>query len=123
MQRHIFGIGCGRYEFNKQTLDSFIEEARSRSLAGRLAEATGQADGCTPSDREAQAVFDEIMKLYRDYNMCQSVESLVILKCRLEEYSLRYNSHVLAGEVLSINSCLPYEERISCRTDKNPDKN
>jgi len=122
MQRHIFGIGCGRYEFDKRTLDSFIEEARSRSLAGGPAEAPGAADGCAPSDREAQAVFDEIMKLYRDYNMCQSIESLVTLKCRLEEYSLRYHSHVLAEEVLSINSCLPYEERISCRTDKSPDK-
>jgi len=30
----------------------------------------------------------------------------------LEEFSVRCNSHVLAAEVLNINSCLPYELRL-----------
>ena len=116
MTKDIFGIGSGRYIFDKKTLDSFIEEARHRSVGEepvlhRDHFAAG-TDG-DPSEEEILHVFEEIMSLYHDYMRCQSIDLLVRLKDRLEEFSIRYKSLVLAEEVLSINSCLPYEKRIS----------
>ena len=113
MVRHILDIGSGRYEFDKKTLDSFIEEARNRPTEGGIAgvpEVAGSAGD--PNGTEMQCIFDEVMALYHDYMKYQNVELLVRLKCRLEEVSIRYHSHVLAAEVLTINSCLPYEHRV-----------
>lgn len=113
MERNIFDIGSGKYIFDAKTLESFIEEAKNRSHgAGEngLPESFDPAE--VPSDWEMQCVFDEVMALYHDFMLCQSVELLVRLKCRLEEVSIRYKSHILAEEVLTINSCLPYEQRI-----------
>jgi hypothetical protein len=113
MARHIFEIGSGRYRFDIKTLDSFIDEARNSPAAHQSVGAPGT--GRSPdalSDQEVQVIFDEVMSLYNDYTRCQSVDLLVRLKCRLEEFSIRYKSHVLAAEVLNINSCLPYEQRI-----------
>jgi hypothetical protein len=116
MQRHIFGIGSGKYHFDRQTLDSFLEEAKSRTQAP-LAGAGGWGAE-HPGDQETQHVFDEIMSLYHDYQRCQHLDLLLKLKHRLEEFSIRYQSHVLAAEVLNINSCLPYEQRITWSEDK-----
>jgi len=115
MQRHIFGIGSGTYQFDRATLDSFIEEARNRSTGAQAGESCTAA--LTPSEQETQSVFEEIMSLYQDYQRCGSLELLLKLKGRLEEFSIRYHSHVLAAEVLNINSCLPYEQRITWRSD------
>jgi hypothetical protein len=110
MQRNLFGIGNGRYEFNRQTLDNFIEEAR-RNCSHSEGSQAGNAPGC--GDWETRYVYEEILGLYREYQKCQSLDLLVRLKCRLQEISIRYGSHVLAAEVININSCLPYEARIS----------
>jgi len=113
MEQNIFDIGSGRYIFDAKTLEAFIEEARNRSSESgekALLEISDLAD--VPSDWEMQCIFEEVMALYHDFIQCQRVELLVRLKCRLEEVSIRYKSHVLAEEVLTINSCLPYEQRI-----------
>lgn len=115
MEKQIFDIGRGKYVFDMQTLHYFIEEANSR----------GQHDGSwcatrgyevavdeSPTEEEMNSVFDEIMSLYREYLHCQNLEVLVKLKARLQDYSVRYQSLVLAEEVLNINSCLPYELRV-----------
>jgi len=116
MQKHIFGIGSGTYQFDPETLDSFIEEARSRWFAVPTSgEALGEAGH--PSEFETQRVFDEIMALHREYLRYRSFDVLFKLKTRLEEFSVRYNSHVLAAEVLNINSCLPYELRMAWSKD------
>lgn len=118
MQRHIFGIGSGKYRFDRQTLDSFLEESKSRTQVP-VTEAKGGGWGSeSPNDLETQRVFDEIMSLYHDYQRCQHLDLLLKLKHRLEEFSIRYQSHVLAAEVLNINSCLPYEQRITWSEDK-----
>ena len=65
-----------------------------------------------PNDQEITSISEEVLSLYQDYQRCQNIEVLVKLKCRLQDVSVRYKSHVLAEEVLSINSCLPYELRI-----------
>ena len=117
MVRHICDIGSGRYQFDKATLDSFIEESRHR----RPAKPAGTQDAerlAGVSDKEMHCIFEEVMSLYHDYMKCQSVEKLLRLKGRLEEFSIRYSSHVLAAEVLNINSCLPYAQRISCAGKK-----
>jgi hypothetical protein len=112
MQRNLFGIGNGRYEFDRQTLDNFIEEAKNRAglTAGEQGAAATTA-GC--ADWETRYVYEEILGLYREYQRGQSLDLLIRLKCRLQEISVRYGSHVLAAEVLNINSCLPYEKRFS----------
>ena len=110
---HIFDIGSGKYKFDRKTLNSFIEESRNRQPRSEPAGIPDGADRADPwNDREMQCIFEEVMSLYQDYQVCQSVELLLKLKVRLEEFSLRYGSHVLAAEVLNINSCLPYEHRI-----------
>jgi hypothetical protein len=120
MIRRILEIGRGRYKFNNKTLDDFIEESRHRRLAGGRQDAgfpsTPDSAG-EPDDRELPQVFEEVMTLYHDYQQCESIELLVKLKFRLQEVSIRYQSHVLASEVLNINSCLPYERRVSCQRD------
>jgi hypothetical protein len=113
MKKNIFDIGSGRYTFDTNTLDSFIEEAKMRcseSSESGLANPATPLDG--PKGGEIERITEEVMSLYRDYVQCQSVEPLVRLKCRMEEVSIRFKSHVLAEEVLTINSCLPYEQRI-----------
>jgi len=110
MKKNIFDIGSGRYTFDANTLDSFIEEAKKRNSEFGLSEAIGPGD--VPNELEIESILAEVMSLYQDYMQCQSVELLVTLKCRLEEVSVRFKSHVLAEEVLTINSCLPYEQRI-----------
>jgi hypothetical protein len=112
MVRHICDIGRGRYKFDKNTLDSFLEEARNRPTTGD-AETPDVARGAEgQDDGEMLGTFDEVMSLYQDYMRFQSVDLLIQLKRRLEQASIRYHSHVLAAEVLTINSCLPYEHRI-----------
>jgi hypothetical protein len=113
MVRHIYGIGSGRYSFDKFTFNSFIAESRNRPLTRGQGAAPEAGEGAAePGDLDAERIFEEVMSLYHDYARCQSVELLLKLKCRLQEFSIRYNSHVLAAEVLNINSCLPYEQRI-----------
>lgn len=120
MERQIFEIGRGKYKFNKRALNAFIEESKLRESAldrngsGTTAAASYAGEA---NDKELQCILDEVMALYRDYMRSESVDLLVLLKCRLEEVSTRYQSHVLAGEVLNIISCLPYERRVPC--DKN----
>jgi hypothetical protein len=117
MQRNLFGIGNGRYEFNRQTLDNFIEEARKRaSLHSEGNDPVDAVNAPVCGDWETRYVYEEILGMYREYQKCQSLDLLVRLKCRLQEISVRYGSHVLAAEVLNINSCLPYEKRISYPT-------
>ena len=108
---HIFDIGSGRYKFDRTTLNSFIEESRNRQPRSESA-GVPVASADPWNDREMQCIFEEVMSLYQDYTVCQSVELLLKLKCRLEEFSIRYGSHVLAAEVLNINRCLPYEHRV-----------
>ncbi|GFO68175.1 hypothetical protein GMLC_17540 [Geomonas limicola] len=117
MQKHILGIGSGKYHIDPETLDSFIEEARSRCFgsAPEALEMTGEPD--LASETETQRVFDEIMALHREYLRHQSFDVLFKLKTRLEEFSVRYHSQVLAAEVLNINRCLPYELRIAWSKD------
>jgi len=117
MEKNIFDIGSGRYTFDSNTLDSFIEEAKNRGCEFDLLDAAGTAD--VPNQLEIERIFAEVRSLYQEYMQCQRVEPLVRLKCRLEEVSIRFNSHVLAEEVLTINSCLPYELRI-CYSRKEP---
>jgi len=117
MVRHLYDIGCGRYQFDRATLDSFMEESRNRLPKCQPDGAQNAVDAREElSDQEMQRIFEEVMALYHDYNRCRSVDLLLRLKSRLEEFSTRYQSHVLAAEVLNINSCLPYEQRIT-RTD------
>jgi hypothetical protein len=122
MVRHICDIGRGRYIFDKSTLNSFLEEARNQPTPGDppgFTDAARRTDG--QDDDEILGVFEEVMALYRDYMRFQSVDLLVKLKCRLEQVSVRYQSHVLAAEVLTINSCLPYELRIPAQYNE-PDE-
>jgi hypothetical protein len=116
MVRHIYDIGRGRYKFDKSTLSSFREEARNRPPVADTAEVPGALlRDIDLDDREMLGIFDEVMSLYHDYMRCQSFDLLLKLKCRLEQVSIRYQSHVLAAEVLNINSCLPYEHRINAQ--------
>jgi hypothetical protein len=117
MEKNIFDIGSGRYTFDTTTLNSFIEEAKNRTSEFGAPDAAGTSD--VPSEVEIERILAEVVSLYQDYLQCQRVELLVRLKCRLEEVSIRFNSHVLAEEVLTINSCLPYEQRI-CYGRKEP---
>jgi hypothetical protein len=117
MEKNIFDIGSGRYTFDTNTLDSFIEEAKNRLSEFDLPDAAGTTD--VPGQVEIERIIAEVLSLYQEYMECQRVEPLVQLKCRLEEVSIRFNSHVLAEEVLTINSCLPYEQRI-CYCRKEP---
>lgn len=116
MERRIFEIGRGRYKFDKKTLGAFIEESRNRSPEGERpnpGDVPAAADRVDePGDQELQRVIEEVTALYHDYLRGESVDLLIKLKCRLEEVSTRYQSHVLAAEVLNINSCLPYERRV-----------
>jgi hypothetical protein len=126
MVRDIWDIGSGRYLFDRQTLHSFLEEAKNRPSLG-CSENADTVHGASDHDeldeldeQEMQRMFDEVMSLYLGYLRCQKVEMLVRLKDRLEQYSIQYHSHVLAEEVLNINSCLPYEHRVSlphCRPE------
>ena len=115
MDKQLFDIGSGKYFFDKKTLDSFIEEAKNRTPYREICD-TGLMhadDGVAePNEMEMQTIFEEVMLLYQDYLQVQSVDLLLRLKCRLEEFSIRYQSHVLAEEVIHINSCLPYENRM-----------
>jgi len=114
--RGIIEIGRGGYKFNRKTLNAFIEEANNRPPAREqdagFSAAVARANA--PDDKEFQQVFAEFMVLYHDYMKCESVDLLVRLKRSLEEISIRYQSHVLAAEVLNINCCLPYECRVLC---------
>jgi len=113
MARNIFEIGSGKYQFDQKTFNSFLEESRNRPPACGAAEVPGAGQsGGAVNDLEMQGIFEEVMALYHDYMNCQNVEVLLRLKSRLQEFSLRYRSHVLAEEVLNINSCLPYEHRV-----------
>jgi len=113
MVRNIFEIGSGKYQFGSNTLNSFLEESRNRPSTCGPAEVPGAGQpGGELHEMEMQGIFSEVMALYHDYMRCQNVEVLLRLKSRLEEFSLRYKSHVLAAEVLNINSCLPYEHRV-----------
>jgi len=104
MYRHILKIGNARYTFNQAALCTFIAEAKLRER--------GEA-ACAPLAEGALQEASEITSLYRTYRSTDSVDALVQLKTRLEQVSVAYGSHALAEEVLSINSCLPYERRVS----------
>jgi len=114
--RGIIEIGRGGYKFDRKTLNAFIEESNNRAPArdqGAGLSASGDRANAQ-NDKEFQQVFGEFMVLYHDYMRCESVDLLVRLKRSLEEISIRYQSHVLAAEVLNINCCLPYECRVLC---------
>jgi len=115
METRIFEIGRGRYSISRSLLGSFLMESKKRVSEGEPHDGPFRAAGDRagePCDRELRRIFEEVMELYDDYMRFESVDLLLRLKCRLQEVSVRYSSHVLASEVLAINSCLPYESRI-----------
>lgn len=118
MERHIFNIGYAKYRINTDALSVFMEEAKNSATEEQAdpycdaEKGAGNTKVC--ADRAVEDVFAEVMHLYHEYAGSQNMDALVRLKCRLEEVSLRYRSFVLAEEVLSINSCLPYERRVPC---------
>lgn len=111
MDKRIFDIGHARYKLNVEAFSDLLgEKLPVQECSSRLGtQATGSESCCDP---ELEAVFNQVMQLYREYARTGSMDLLVRLKCRLEEVSLRYRSVPLAEEVLQINSCLSYERRV-----------
>lgn len=114
MVKSILEIGNAKYKINRLALCRFKEEARENAMAGTderevLPEMAG---GSVSLDESLDTVFREVMQLYNEYARSESIDVLVRLKDKLEQVSLRYKSLALAEEVLSINSCLPYERRV-----------
>jgi hypothetical protein len=118
MEKHIFDIGRAKYRINTDAFGALMElggDRAERLPQGCPGAVPGQLDAAAAAAGqrlEIEAVFEEVMRLYREYARTGSMDVLVDLKCRLEEVSLRYQSIALAEEVLNINSCLPYERRV-----------
>ena len=116
MDKRILDIGCAKYQIDRNALFRFMEEAAGNRENPRCGSEAGESDAAANlcADRAVEGIFWEVLELYNEYNETSSLDTLLQLKCRLEEASLRYRSLPLAEEVLSINSCLPYERRIPC---------
>lgn len=120
MEKVIYDIGNAKYKVNRLDLFRMMEETRmnlaeSSSETCRDNETAAESD--TPSGRDEAALsdsFTDVMRLYNEYARSESLDVLVKLKCLLEEVSTRYKSMALAEEVLTINSCLPYDRRVPC---------
>jgi hypothetical protein len=114
MDKRIFDIGCAKYKIDTEALRVMIEESRESACAsGDAQEADNGADRISPSSEQA---FLEVMELCKEYSRTQSLDVLVKLRSKLEEVSMKYRSMAMAEEVLTINSCLPYERRIQRET-------
>jgi hypothetical protein len=120
MVRSILEIGNAKYEIDQDALKRFMREARqSAALRGELDDGkekvlTYSASVSPPAEASIEAVFDEVLQLYNEYARNDDLDVLMQLKAKLEQVSLRYKSLALAEEVLNINSCLPYERRVTC---------
>ncbi|QXE92543.1 hypothetical protein KP001_08505 [Geomonas subterranea] len=112
MVRSILEIGNAKYKIDRIALGRFKDEVRqSWTREGDQAEAP-DAGATHTLDESLDAVFRDVMQLYNEYAKTESIDVLLRLKDKLEQVSLRYKSLALAEEVLSINSCLPYERRV-----------
>lgn len=124
MVKSILGIGNAKYKIDCNALTRFKLEAQQYVVASAALygdEAEGPSDcgaGTLPVDASLETIFAEVMQLYNEYARSESLDVLVRLKCKLEQVSLRYKSLALAEEVLSINSCLPYERRVLLSKDR-----
>lgn len=120
MVRSILEIGNAKYEIDQDALKRFMREARqSAALRGEIDDGkekvlTYSASVSPPAEASIEAVFDEVLQLYNEYARNDDLDVLMQLKAKLEQVSLRYKSLALAEEVLNINSCLPYERRVTC---------
>lgn len=116
MVKTILEIGNARYTISRTALSRFRDEARQYAegeSAPDESEVSADADlGYSSVDGSLDLVFTDVMRLYNEYAMTESLDVLVKLKRKLEQVSLRYKSVALAEEVLQINSCLPYEKRV-----------
>lgn len=109
MVNSILKIGHCKYRLDKTLLKRCMRKAGQDFAVGADAQdvAAVTYPGVTPD-----ALFNEVMELYNEYARSESLDVLVRLKCKLEQACVMYGSHELAEEVLSINSCLPYERRV-----------
>jgi hypothetical protein len=121
MVKRIVDIGNSKYKIDGHALCVFMEEARSNAAGNpSLADCQAARGQCGPGEAKAAAdgelehVLAEVILLYNEYSRSESIDVLVRLKLKLEQESSRYRSLALADEVLSINSCLPYELRVPC---------
>lgn len=120
MVRTILEIGNAKYEINCDALKRFMREARqSAVLRGELEDEkekvlTYSAGAKSQVEASIDTAFDEVLQMYNEYARTEDLDVLVQLKAKLEQVSLRYKSLALAEEVLNINSCLPYERRVTC---------
>jgi hypothetical protein len=119
MEKVIYDIGNAKYKVNRLELFRMMEEARGNLLSS--APETPDNESAPGPDalqaRDAATLSDsfiEVMRLYNEYARSESLDVLVKLKCLLEEVSTRYKSMALAEQVLTINSCLPYDRRVPC---------
>jgi len=115
----ILDIGNAKYKIDKNSLNLFMQEVRGTDFAPYPDSSLDQGSlDDAICDRFAQGapgrIFREIMQLYNEYARTENLDVLVKLKVKLEQASSRYKSLVLAEEVLTINSCLPYERRVTC---------
>ena len=111
--RHIFEIGNAKYQLNKNAISEFILEVRHQNpvyCPGFASEEVGDAK--SQAEEALDGIFREVMQLYNDYARTENLDTLMKLKTKLEQVSLRYRSVALAEEVMSINCCLPYERRL-----------
>jgi len=118
MVKCILDIGNAKYKLNRNALSLFMQEAQQHDAASPGSdddEDQGSRYCETPFlDASLERVFNEVMQLYKEYAISESLDVLIRLKYRLEQVSLRYRSLALAEEVMNINSCLPYERRVPC---------
>lgn len=113
MVRRILDIGNSKYKLNKNALSEFILEARHQHAASHYMDGESHDPReCQSADESLDLIFREVMQLYNEYASSESLDALIRLKSKLEQVSLRYRSLVLAEEVMTINSCLPYERRV-----------
>lgn len=121
MEKVIYDIGNAKYKVNRLELFRMMEEARGNLVGG--APETSHDNGSAPDpdtlkgrddDAALSDSFMDVMRLYNEYARSESLDVLIKLKCLLEEVSTRYKSMALAEEVLTINSCLPYDRRVPC---------
>lgn len=115
MVRSILEIGNAKYRIDRGVLNRLFREASHSASDG------GETTSCG-SEEPLEVVFNEVMGLYNEYAVSGRLDVLLKLKCRLEQVSLRYRSMALAEEVLTINSCLPYEWRIGSCSGQDADK-
>ena len=119
MVKCILDIGNAKYKIDKNSLNLFMQEVRGTDFAPYTdsSEDQGSFDGANCGHLAKVApdrIFREIMQLYNEYARTENLDVLVKLKVKLEQVSSQYKSLVLAEEVLTINSCLPYERRVMC---------